>query len=140
MVINDLFDAIRKSINLFSDEIGAQWLQKQMQESIISKRTRREFSPDTKAAIVRRHLFNKGPIPDLCDAYSIQPSLFYQWQHQVMGNLEAAFSLTTKVDEKRSRKLEQKIEKLEAKIARKDNVTAEISEAYVALKKELGEL
>lgn len=57
-----------------------------------------------------------------------------------MGHLEAAFSLPNKVDEKRSRKLEQKIEKLEASIAKKDNVIAEISEEYVRQKKELGEL
>ena len=36
-------------------------------------------------------------------------------------------------------KLERENEALKAKLAKKDNVIAEISEEYVALKKELGE-
>jgi uncharacterized coiled-coil protein SlyX len=35
--------------------------------------------------------------------------------------------------------LQRRIEALEAKLARKDTVIAEISEEYVTLKKELGE-
>ena len=106
----------------------------------MSKKTRRSFPPEVKAAIVRRHIMDKVPVSDLCDEYSIQPSLFYQWQTLVMGNLEAAFQPSKKIEHKRARKLEEKIQKLEAKIAKKDNVIAEISEEYVSLKKELGEL
>ena len=40
----------------------------------------------------------------------------------------------------REAELEQKIAALEAKLARKDQIIAEVSEEYVKLKKELGEL
>ena len=106
----------------------------------MSKRTRRSFPPEIKAAMVRRHMMDKVPVSDLCDEYSIQPSLFYQWQNLAIGNLEKAFHPSKKTEDNRSRKLEQKIQKLETKIATKDNVIAEISGEYVALKKELGEL
>jgi uncharacterized coiled-coil protein SlyX len=39
----------------------------------------------------------------------------------------------------REAELQRRIEALEAKLARKDTVIAEISEEYVTLKKELGE-
>jgi len=43
-------------------------------------RTRRHFTPDEKAAILRRHLADKVPVSDLCDEYHLQPSVFYLWQ------------------------------------------------------------
>ena len=46
----------------------------------MSKQTRRRFSPEQKALIVRRHVMDKVPISDLCDEYKIQPSIFYVWQ------------------------------------------------------------
>jgi transposase len=38
----------------------------------MTKKSRRRFTPDQKAAIVRRHLVDKVPISDLCDEYKIQ--------------------------------------------------------------------
>ena len=46
----------------------------------MSKKTRRSFTADQKAAIVRRHLVDKVPVSNLCDEYGIQPSMFYNWQ------------------------------------------------------------
>ena len=37
----------------------------------MTPKTRRRFTPDQKAAIVRRHLEDKVPISDLCDEYEI---------------------------------------------------------------------
>ncbi|MEO1148972.1 MAG: transposase [Cyanobacteria bacterium J06638_22] len=107
----------------------------------MSKKTRRKFTPELKAAIVRRHLVDKVPVSDLCDEYRIQPSMFYQWQSLVMGNLEAAFGPSKRNEPNtRAKNLEAENQSLKAKLARKDYVIAEISEEYVALKKELGDL
>ena len=105
-----------------------------------SKRSRRSYSVEQKAAILRRHLVDKVPVSDLCDEYKIQPSVFYGWQKQLMDNLPSAVEHVGG-RKKRSREaaLERRIAQLEAKLAKKDNVIAEISEEYVALKKELGE-
>lgn len=49
----------------------------------MTRKTRRRFSPEQRSAILRRHLVDKVAVSDLCDEYSIQPSLFYGWQKQL---------------------------------------------------------
>jgi transposase len=104
-----------------------------------SKRSRRQFSVEQKVAILRRHLVDKVPVSDLCDEYKLQPSVFYQWQRLLFENLAGAFEPTTNGASQREKQLATKVEQLEAKLARKDSVIAEISSEYVQLKKELGE-
>ncbi len=102
---------------------------------------RRQFTPDDKATILRRHLADKVPVSDLCDEYHLQPSLFYLWQRQALENLSAALqdgravrgqSQTASVERAR-------LAALEARLAKKDAIIAEVSEEYLALKKKLGE-
>jgi transposase len=105
-----------------------------------SKRSRRHFTTEQKVALLKRHLVDKVPVSDLCDEEELQPSVFYQWQRQLFENMAGAF--TTPADEgpsKREKELVAKTKELEAKLAKKDNVIAEISAEYVQLKKELGE-
>ena len=47
---------------------------------------RRQFTPEEKATILRRHLADRVPVSDLCDEYHIQPTLFYLWQRQAFDN------------------------------------------------------
>ncbi|HEX3854708.1 MAG TPA: transposase [Polyangiaceae bacterium] len=49
----------------------------------MSKQSRRHFSAEQKAAIVRRHLLDKVPVSDLCDEHKIQPSMLYAWQKAI---------------------------------------------------------
>lgn len=105
-----------------------------------SKRTRRHFTTEQKVALLKRHLADKVPVSDLCNEAELQPSVFYEWQRQLFENLAGAF--TTPASEgpgKREKELVAKTQQLEAKLAKKDNVIAEISAEYVQLKKELGE-
>jgi transposase-like protein len=105
-----------------------------------SKRSRRQFTPEQKAAILQRHLADKVPISDLCDEYQLQPSVFYQWLRQMFENMASAFEAPAgSKPSQREKQLAQKVEHLEARLARKDSVIAEISAEYVQLKKELGE-
>ncbi|HYD49931.1 MAG TPA: transposase [Terriglobales bacterium] len=103
-------------------------------------RKRRNFSAAEKATILRRHLVDKVPVSDLCDEYKLQPGLFYLWQQQALANLERAIEKPGNGEGERQAAQERKIATLEAKLAKKDSIIAEISEEYVALKKELGEL
>ena len=109
------------------------------------KKKRNHRSPAEKAAIVRRHLVDKVPVSDLCDEYGIQPSVFYAWQRQVVEGLEGFFTDTRggkRARASRDRELERKdakIAALEAKVARKDEIIADISEVHLELKKSLGE-
>ena len=105
--------------------------------------SRRRFTTEQKVAILRRHLVDKVPVSDLCDEYRIQPSLFYVWQRQALEHLDLAVEAGAGRRGRESRQRDaqsQRITALEAKLARKDQVIAEISEEYVRIKKELGEL
>ncbi len=101
---------------------------------------RRSFSTEQKVAILRRHLVDKVPVSDLCHEYKLQPSVLYGWLSNVFDNLPAALEARGKsAPPQREKQLAAKVEQLEAKLAKKDSVIAEISEEYVLLKKELGE-
>ena len=101
---------------------------------------RRQFTPDDKASILRRHLADKVPVSDLCDEYHIQPSLFYLWQRQALENLSAALQDGRAVRGQSQAASADRVRllALEAKLARKDAIIAEVSEEYLALKKKLG--
>jgi len=104
-------------------------------------RKRRNFSAEEKATILRRHLVDKVPVSDLCDEYKIHPNLFYIWQQQLFENLDRAMQRPDGSEAaQRQAAQERKIAALEAKVAKKDSIIAQVTEEYVALKKELGEL
>lgn len=52
------------------------------------QRTRRKFTAEQKAAILKRLLVDKVPVSALCDEYQLQPSLFYEWQRKLLENAE----------------------------------------------------
>ena len=102
------------------------------------EKTRRQFTPQQKVAILREHLVERVPVSDLCDKHKLHPTLFYQWQKAFFENGAAAF------ESRRPRfpslsKEEDKITALEAKLRNKTEVLAEVVEELVRTKKELGE-
>ena len=102
-------------------------------------RTRRHFTPEQKAEIVRRHVAGKEPVSNLADEFGLQPSLIHGWVNQVLAQAERAFdrpSGTRRLEEAKERKIAQ----LETKLANKNEVIAELMQEHVELKKELGEL
>lgn len=105
-----------------------------------SKQGRRHRTAEEKAVILRRHLQDKVPVSDICNEEQLQPSLFYEWMRALLANAPAALEGSTRRKTPAADKgLEAKVAQLERKLARKDEVIAEISEEYVRLKKELGE-
>jgi transposase-like protein len=104
---------------------------------------RRKYSSEEKAAILRRYLVDKQPVSDVCDAYGIAPSVFYSWQKQLVDNMALALNggggAQRLQGNAQQKALQEKVEALQARLAQKDSVIAEISEEYVQLKKELGE-
>jgi transposase len=100
---------------------------------------RRHFAGTEKVAILKRHLIDKVPISNLADELDIQPTVLYDWLKKLFENGHAAFDTDRKAKADDSAK-DQKIEKLEAKLARKDAVMAELLEEHSLLKKDLGEI
>ena len=88
--------------------------------------------------ILRLHLLEGKPISEICDSEEIHPTQFYQWQKTLFEKASAAFE----GGRSHSRVIgqnERKLEALESKLRRKDEVIAEIMEDLVRTKKELGE-
>lgn len=104
-----------------------------------SKKTRRHHTPDQKMTILRRHLLEKVPVSELCEEYDLQPSVFYAWQRQLFENGAQAFQESRKAVSKREEQLVQEVERLEARLSRKDEVIAAVTGEMVALKKAAGE-
>jgi transposase-like protein len=104
------------------------------------KRSRRQYSMDEKVALLRKHLVDKVPVSDICNEQQLQPSVFYGWLRQALENLGGALMPPAgSGPSAREKELAVKVEQLEARVAKKDAVIAEISAEYVQLKKELGE-
>jgi transposase-like protein len=99
---------------------------------------RRHFAGTEKVAILKRHLIEKVPVSDLCDEFDLYPNQFYGWLKEFFENGHAAFDNGRKSKAVEDAK-DKKIEQLEAKLTRKNEVMAELMEAHTELKKSLGE-
>jgi transposase len=100
---------------------------------------RRHFSGAEKVAILKRHLIDKVAISDLCDELGLYPNLLYGWLKDFFENGHAAFENGRKAKSVEDAK-DRKIEQLQAKLQRKNEVLSELMEEHTLLKKELGEL
>ena len=99
---------------------------------------RRHFLGADKVGILKRHLVDKVPISDLCDELGLYPNQVYGWLKEFFENGHLAFDNGRKskaVEDAKDRKIDQ----LEAKLTRKNEVMAELMEAHTELKKSLGE-
>lgn len=100
------------------------------------KKPRKHYTAEEKVAVLRRHLLEGVAVSALCDELGLQPTVFYRWQKEFFENGAAAFQ--TKGHAERQAE-QERIERLEKKLQRKDEVLAELMEEHVALKKSLGE-
>ena len=99
------------------------------------RKPRKNYSPEEKLVILKRHLVEGVPVSDLCDELQLNPNIFYAWQKQLFENGAAAFQRSRKAQaDPRDRRIEQ----LEAKLTQKNEVLAELMQEHVALKKALG--
>jgi len=80
---------------------------------------RKRFGPEEKAGALRRHLVDKAAVSEVCEEYGIQPTVFYQWQKRLFEN---AASLFERPSTNRDRREAERVEALEAKLRRKDEV------------------
>jgi transposase-like protein len=101
------------------------------------KKQRKQYVPEEKVTIPRRHLLEKEPISKLCDEVGLQPTVFYRWQKEFFENGAAAFEQKRPTNHSAD---QERIAYLQKKIQTKDEVLAELMTEHVALKKEIGEL
>jgi len=102
-------------------------------------RTRRHFTAEQKAQIVRRHVADKEAVSDLADQFGVQPSQIHAWVKQVLDQAERAFRRQP-VSRRLEQVKDQRIAQLEQKLVQKNEVIAELMEENVRAKKANGEL
>jgi transposase-like protein len=99
---------------------------------------RRHITPQEKVAALKRHLLEKIPVSEICDQLAIAPTLFYRWQKELFENGHSLFE-----NGRKAKAIEDanvaKIQLLEAKLTRKNEVMAELMEALTEEKKRNGE-
>lgn len=105
----------------------------------MSNGTRRHFTPQQKAEVVRRHVAGKEPVSKLAEELGVQPSQIHGWLSQVLAQAEAAFrrGAGPRRDDRRK---EEQIGQLRAKLVQKNEVIAELMEENIRAKKAGGEL
>lgn len=101
----------------------------------MSKKTRRNFSPEEKVKILREHLVDHMPVSEICDKHKLNVNVFYRWQSEFFQSGHKAFEKDKKVTVSQ----ERKIEKLENTISDRNNAIAELISDNLELKKNLGE-
>ncbi len=102
---------------------------------------RRHFADHEKVAIIKRHLLEKVPISDLCDQLNIYPSQVHDWLKKFFENGHLAFANGR--DGRQAKAAQDakdlKIQQLEAKVQKKNEVMAELMEALTEEKKRTGD-
>ena len=78
---------------------------------------RKQYRPQEKVAILRRHLLEAVPVSDLCDQYGLHPTVFYRWQKEFFEHGAAAFQHQQAASEKQWAK---RVAVLEAKLSQKN--------------------
>jgi transposase-like protein len=89
------------------------------------KKTRKPYTGEEKVAALRRHLLEQEPVSKLCD----EPTVFYRWQKEFFENGAAAFQAKARSDHQAE---QERIEYLEKKMQRKDEVLAELMAEHIA--------
>lgn len=100
----------------------------------------KQFTPQEKALLVKRHLLEDVPISQLCEENSIRPAVFQKWLEEFFRNSAAAFSTP---HNRRGRPPKQwceyqQVRDLERKLEQKDEAMAQLLAEHLKLKKKLG--
>ena len=101
------------------------------------RKKRKNYTPEQKVVILKSHLVDQEPISDICDKHDLHPTVFYRWQKQFFENGAAAFQTN---HNRKKAGFEKKIDALEHKLSKKNEVLSELMEEHIALKKSLGEI
>lgn len=106
----------------------------------MSRKKRKYYSPEEKIALLRRHLVEDVPVSQICQELDLQVSVFHGWLKQLFERGGVVFAGGDRQQQRAAAGKDRQIEQLEAKLAKKNEVVAELMEEHVQLKKELGEL
>ena len=92
------------------------------------RKQRKNYIPEEKVSILRKHLVEGTPVSELCDQYQLQPTVFYRWQKQFFEKGALVFEGGK---ERETAALKRTVAKPEEKIATKNEVLGELMEDHI---------
>jgi transposase-like protein len=95
----------------------------------------KHYSSEQKVEALKRYFVGKEEISKICEELKIPPSTFHGWQQKFFDNAHSAFEKDAKQENKA---IQDKVDSLEYKLRKKDNVISELMEETINLKKNLG--
>ena len=78
-------------------------------------------------------MIERVPIAEVCDKHGVQPTLFYAWQKKLFEEGVMVFEQPRAKSARQQAAEQRKIDALEAKVAEKNEVLAELMGEHVAL-------
>lgn len=105
----------------------------------MSQQTRKHLQGNEKIKLLKKHFIEKQPISEVCEGAKIPPGSFYLWQRELFERGAAVFDMG-KRGKRREEASERTIAALEAKLAQKNEVIAELMQETLKLKKANGEI
>jgi len=103
----------------------------------MSRKPRKRYSPQEKVAILREHLLEGKAISEVCNHRELQPTVFYGWQKQLFENGTLAFE---RKNGQAAEAQDRQIATLRDKLARKNDVIAELLEENLQARRTAGQL
>jgi len=96
---------------------------------------KKRYSSEEKTMILRELLENQQSISELAEKYGVHPNAIYQWKKQMFETAPSKLSKQNKQSEKKQSQLVSRIAELEATLAKRESLIAELVEDNIYLKK-----
>ena len=105
----------------------------------MSQKARKHLQGSDKIKLLKKHFVEKKPISEVCEGAQIPPGSFYLWQRELFERGAAVFDMGRR-GKKKEDASQRIIASLEAKLAQKNEVIAELMQETLKLKKANGEI
>jgi transposase len=79
---------------------------------------RRRYPADEIVRLLRQHLINGVPVPEICRQNDLHPTIFYRWQRELFRRAHTAFQRRFSID--RVRGYHEKVRELRVLLRGKD--------------------
>ena len=98
---------------------------------------KKRYTSEEKTMILRENLENHIAVSEIAEKYGIHPNAFYKWKKQMFEATPDNLTTTKKKADKQLIAAERRNAELEALLAKRDGLIAELVEDNIYLKKKL---
>lgn len=96
---------------------------------------RKRYTSEAKTKILRDYIDNNLMISAVAEKYGLHPNIIYRWKKQMLESAPETLSNSKKKSDKQLNNAERRITELEALLAKRESLIAELVEDNIILKK-----